>query len=477
MRASKLTIIGLLALFSFESFALNPSVRVNYLFADRDSAMVALYADYATESSHHSGIGTYINNSSPEKIAYYGTSYLYYYWGCPAGQAGDSEGRCYVLPTDEECESRPHITSEYSALIDGEYIQPASFVVEDGCSYSLTVDSVEQQFPDDNCYLKEGDITHFYCSVEYGGTGSTSSSLANDGIGVTAPSEQLPNSGGDSLSTNSTGPLTTQADAPSTGDTTTEQIDIQQIDFSDQLEVGATSDTISVTRDAIGGGTETLTTTTITYADGSSETTIEAVSTQEASTTTTNIIDKNTGSTSTTTTTTPSTSGTTTTTTSKDSSGTTTGETTTKTGTDKKGNTGAEQQALEGNCAPGEECEVKLSAEGLDNTLAGTEVSKFESAVDGKHTELLDSITADENGDSFGIESITEFANPDTFFNNYFVLPSPTCSGGINTTIFGRPFVIEPCEKLQPLRDVLAWVFFILTAFTIIKILTRGGRA
>lgn len=48
-------------------------------------------------------------------------------------------------------------------------------------------------------------------------------------------------------------------------------------------------------------------------------------------------------------------------------------------------------------------------------------------------------------------------------------LPSSSCSGAISTTIFGRSFVLDPCTKLQPLRDILAWVFSILAALSVIK--------
>ena len=48
-------------------------------------------------------------------------------------------------------------------------------------------------------------------------------------------------------------------------------------------------------------------------------------------------------------------------------------------------------------------------------------------------------------------------------------LPVATCSGSINTSIFGRAFNLDPCEKLQPLRDVLAWVFSILAILSIFR--------
>jgi len=41
--------------------------------------------------------------------------------------------------------------------------------------------------------------------------------------------------------------------------------------------------------------------------------------------------------------------------------------------------------------------------------------------------------------------------------------PSHTeCTGSVDLSVFGRQILFEPCEKLAPLRDVLAWVFYVL---------------
>lgn len=55
------------------------------------------------------------------------------------------------------------------------------------------------------------------------------------------------------------------------------------------------------------------------------------------------------------------------------------------------------------------------------------------------------------------------------------MLPSDTsCSGGIHTTIFGRNFDFEPCEKLSPLREILAWFFAVWTVWLILNITAKS---
>lgn len=95
-----------------------------------------------------------------------------------------------------------------------------------------------------------------------------------------------------------------------------------------------------------------------------------------------------------------------------------------------------------------------------------------------------DSIENAITSDRDGYKTFVEQANPFTnFFNNnnpipaYFqsMLPQTTnCSGGIHTTIFGRNFDLEPCEKLLPLREILAWFFALFTAWQIFNLTSRA---
>lgn len=55
------------------------------------------------------------------------------------------------------------------------------------------------------------------------------------------------------------------------------------------------------------------------------------------------------------------------------------------------------------------------------------------------------------------------------------MLPSDTsCSGGIHTTFLGKSFDLEPCEKLSPLREILAWFFAVMTAWQIINMTSKA---
>jgi len=89
-------------------------------------------------------------------------------------------------------------------------------------------------------------------------------------------------------------------------------------------------------------------------------------------------------------------------------------------------------------------------------------------------TKGLDGIIAKDQEDS--VNSITNFdlGFGSIPFNNSsdwlgFFPTSTGCTGSINTTIFGRAFVLAPCEKLAPLRESLAWVFSIYFIIALFK--------
>ncbi|MCQ8130515.1 hypothetical protein [Methylomonas rivi] len=55
------------------------------------------------------------------------------------------------------------------------------------------------------------------------------------------------------------------------------------------------------------------------------------------------------------------------------------------------------------------------------------------------------------------------------------MLPADSsCAGGIHTVIFGKHFDLEPCEKLSPLREILAWFFAVMTAWQIINMTSKS---
>ena len=140
----------------------------------------------------------------------------------------------------------------------------------------------------------------------------------------------------------------------------------------------------------------------------------------------------------------------------------------TSTGSGESGDEGDSEK--EGNCgAPGQPiCEVKIkdtSADYADQTAKLNQIASDEQAL---HDEQVEDLKDGEN--DYGASEIDNFS-VDSWVDKYTPFPtSTTCTGDISTSIFGKPFVLSPCVKLQPLRDILAWVFFILTIFTVIRI-------
>jgi len=138
------------------------------------------------------------------------------------------------------------------------------------------------------------------------------------------------------------------------------------------------------------------------------------------------------------------------------------------TGSGESGDEGDSEK--EGNCgAPGQpSCEVTIkdtSSDYADQTAKLNQIASDEQAL---HDEQVEDLKDGEN--DYGASDIDNFS-VDSWIDKYTPFPtSTTCTGDISTSIFGKPFVLSPCVKLQPLRDILAWVFFILTIFTVIRI-------
>ncbi|ANE55681.1 hypothetical protein AYM39_11165 [Methylomonas sp. DH-1] len=55
----------------------------------------------------------------------------------------------------------------------------------------------------------------------------------------------------------------------------------------------------------------------------------------------------------------------------------------------------------------------------------------------------------------------------------FFPTNTGACTGGIHREIFGKQFDFEPCDKLLPLREILAWFFAVITAWQLVNISTR----
>lgn len=107
---------------------------------------------------------------------------------------------------------------------------------------------------------------------------------------------------------------------------------------------------------------------------------------------------------------------------------------------------------------------------GVEGDFApGSYGSDFSSLISAQNDGIIAAVNASSN-------SFTELAytTPTEWVSSMLPL-SNNCVGSINQTIFGKAFVFAPCEKLQPLRDVLAWVFALLAVFDILKITFRGN--
>lgn len=132
----------------------------------------------------------------------------------------------------------------------------------------------------------------------------------------------------------------------------------------------------------------------------------------------------------------------------------------------------------------------KLEKSSADTSLNTKNISdKLNDFMGGSNTitnESFDhsSVDSAKSSDESSLDSFVRGSNP---FQAYYdahgfvsliapYLPSNyngNCVGGIHKVIFGHNFDFEPCERLLPLREILAWFFSILTAWQCINIATR----
>lgn len=163
-------------------------------------------------------------------------------------------------------------------------------------------------------------------------------------------------------------------------------------------------------------------------------------------------------------------STTTTKTTTYDSTGKQTGSTSVSSGnvseTDGSGDGGGGEEGGELCGAPGQPiCDVRIHENESDYDTS--EIQNLESEFENMMQDLIDMDTSQ----ILGVSEMS-WTSPDYWIANFLNIPvSSNCSGVISSTIFGRAFVIDPCEKLIPLREILAWVFSIFTTLTIIAII------
>jgi len=461
MKRASILLISVLALFSSSAFS------EDFYYPSNSSAQTACIIKSGTiyKSSCVSGPGdTYLIRLVVDYIETF--PYTFYY-PCSSGGLVDVSGVCVVPPpTDEECQNTAFTASVTIDLSTGAAPKTASF---GGCSFSISYDLANDADVQNNCKFNSSTPDVIICPATAQGTGATSNPDSAGIYDVVPVGDYVSESGGDQLSTTSETPLFYTSDLPSAGDTTESQTQTDINSFGRIDEVYQDETGIDVT--SFGSITETQTTQTdtVTKPNGDVETTVTESFDSTGQTEKKTHISPS-GDVTTNETPAQPVQGSTTTVTNNYNDGSTN---TTTTNTGSGGDGKADSATPEGNCAAGEECEVSLSFEGLENTFSDTKsaISSIGGLVSDKEGELLSSISDDE-GNNYGIDGVSDF-NADSFVSRYFSFPVLTCSGGINTTIFGRPFVIEPCAKLAPLREVLGWVFFMITMFTVIKITFR----
>lgn len=152
-----------------------------------------------------------------------------------------------------------------------------------------------------------------------------------------------------------------------------------------------------------------------------------------------------------------------------DSNGNLTSSTTTQNGSGTSGDGGDSEK--EGNCgAPGQPvCQVELSDNSDEYSDQYTRISQQESELADIRQKVVDELS--DTSEDYGLSTITDFS-VESLVSNLLPLPSSyTCNGITTTFLDGKVFELEPCEDLQPLREVLAWVFFIFTLFAVNNVL------
>lgn len=399
-----------------------------------------------------------------------------YFWntgGCPVDQYEYPDGSCSVTPpplSDAECAAlAPAYFTHVAKTAGGALKINIGFEptrVFNGCNYQ-TVPTTDSSYKSGKCTFGAND--EILCSTLYQGV--SSSTAADDSITEETPDDLINDTkqGGDPAVSTTNTPVTSTTDTPEPGDTTSTQTTTKQNAFTPETSVNNYDPVVEVIVVTRGGVTETTTSTTVLKADGSSVTTTQKDKVIDASYYQSDKWNKSTSTSSSTTGTADSGgTGQEITTTNKDAGGNVTSQNTTKSG-NTSGSQNVGTKDLSGNCSPGEECTVKIDESGIDLKDNQSKIDKAEAGLKAEYDKAVSDL-ADDGDQDYGLSNVTNFS-ADYFISRYLTFPTGACSGSINTTIFGRPFIIEPCDKLQPLRDVLAWVFFILSFFACMKIL------
>jgi len=75
------------------------------------------------------------------------------------------------------------------------------------------------------------------------------------------------------------------------------------------------------------------------------------------------------------------------------------------------------------------------------------------------------------------IDSLTSRTTDESSFLalDLFDVPSTSTCSGINETKLGLTLDFDPCEKLQPLREMLGWLLYVLLVQFAYSMATRGN--
>jgi len=371
-----------------------------------------------------------------------------YYDECPEGFEDDGSGQCVE---DANC---PDAGADSATFTTEKDASDMSFINYKGCWYEYN--NSDGKF---NCWISGGET---YCTGTY-----TSSSLGavTDGTSDIVEST-FPDYTDSTDSRETTSDSFTDVSDPvilADGTVTDTETTTQTTNSDSGTLIEDGDNSVVVTESDGTTSTNTNTTTTVTNPDGSSTVSDTTSNTVTSPNTSRSVINKGSGSiTNSEGSSTIVQDGNTTTIKSYDSSGNLVSSATTSEGTGE--GTGTDDETKEGNCgAPGQPpCAVTLEDTSEEYASEFQELADAQAELDASRDSVIDTFT-DDIDDSFDLISDL---NPVTFINKYFNLGLPsTCTGSISTTIFEHAFVLEPCEKLQPMRDILSWSWFILTLF------------
>lgn len=387
----------------------------------------------ATEFCSGRGTGSVINTSQPFPgvMGFYcfdqPTAYAESVYRCVDGTADTYFNQCYQDP----CEAGQ--TASFSVTFpDGVTISIGPQLRDfEGCEYQVNSYG--------SCRILASILT---CNE----TGITTGNPASSNQSADPPADL---STGDTQQTEPTDiteiqpPADVQPDTPGPGDIQTTESDTISTSGGEETSITESSEQIIIQTDDGTNITKTTTTTTTEFADGSKDVTVQTDYSQAAPTTITSTLDKGTGSASQTTATGTGYSGGTSTTTSTATDGTTTTTSTRTGGTDT--GTGAEG-----------------AEDAADFPESGDDMYSTQ-GVDDAYQAVIDGMGAEDYGTPEGAGLANVLASLDG---------TGTCQ---QIDIYGNNFPgVKGCQIASDVRDIMAWVLYILVAIYGYNVATKA---